>query len=90
VALDAAGDVCVDLVDAAFSVSDPRGQTSDAGHGHIVDARPARRAGDAGLPSRRVAVIGPSARLADAWSTALAVLGEAPPRFPAGYDVRWM
>jgi thiamine biosynthesis lipoprotein len=38
----------------------------------------------------RVAVTGPSARLADAWSTALSVLGEIPPAFPKGYTARWL
>lgn len=34
---------------------------------------------------RRVVVTGPSARLADAWSTAALVLGAPPPALPAGY-----
>lgn len=37
---------------------------------------------------RSVSVVGPSARLADAWSTAALVLGERPARLPADYVVR--
>jgi thiamine biosynthesis lipoprotein len=36
---------------------------------------------------RRVAVTGPSARLADAWSTAVLVLGVRPGMMPAAYDI---
>jgi hypothetical protein len=35
-------------------------------------------------------VIGPSARLADAWSTALAVIGTVPAAFPRTYTARWL
>ena len=38
-------------------------------------------------PSPRAAVIGPSARLADAWSTAVLVLGGRTARMPAAYVV---
>ena len=82
-------DEVIEMVDESFSLSDEASQPS-ARHGrHIVDPRvdpdeaPAHR-------SRRVVVIGPSARLTDAWSTALAVLGEVPPGFPAGYRARFL
>jgi FAD:protein FMN transferase len=63
----------IDLCDAALSVSRPFSQIRD-GKTHIVDPR-----SQAGIAERRFAVvIGPSACAADAWSTALAVLGERP------------
>jgi thiamine biosynthesis lipoprotein len=71
----------VHLRDSALSVSNPASQR-DAGHGaHIVDPRSPSSIVHGG----RVAVMGPSARLCDAWSTAIAVLGGAPPDFPSGY-----
>src|SRR5688500_6363634 len=71
----------VRLRDSALAVSDPASQSGDGGAAHIMDPR-------TGLPvsrPRRVAVHGPSARLCDAWSTALAVLGEVPDTFPGAY-----
>ena len=63
----------IDLCDAALSVSRPFSQIRD-GKTHIVDPR-----SQAAIAERRFAVvIGPSACAADAWSTALAVLGERP------------
>lgn len=63
----------VDLCDQALSVSRPFSQIRN-GHAHIVDPRRG-----AALPLRfRSVVLGPSACLADAWSTALAVLGTRP------------
>ena len=63
----------VDLCDAALSVSRPFSQMVD-GEAHIRDPR-----SDTAVQQRRFAlVIGPSAMLADAWSTALSVLGERP------------
>ncbi|HSR16031.1 MAG TPA: FAD:protein FMN transferase [Gemmatimonadales bacterium] len=60
----------ITLADAALSLS-----AAWAGNPHpTLDPR-------TGLPvplGRRVAVVGPSARLADAWSTAVLVLGERP------------
>jgi thiamine biosynthesis lipoprotein len=81
------------LEDMSLSLSDPSGQVHLTGRIHIVDPRTALQpdsvappaAGSAGLS---VAVIGPSARLADAWSTALAVLGRVPGSFPRGYEAR--
>lgn len=63
----------VDLCNQALSVSRPFSQIR-IGRTHIVDPR-----SGAGLQHRFFAVVlGPSACLADAWSTALAVLGERP------------
>lgn len=63
----------VELRAAALSVSRPFSHTVD-GAAHIRDPRSA-----APVQERRFAlVIGPSATLADAWSTALAVIGERP------------
>lgn len=73
------------LRDAALGVSAPHGRTShDAGGatlGHIIDPR-------SGRPTHRAllaAVVGPSAMVADAWSTALIVLGERPDSLPPSY-----
>lgn len=64
----------VDLRDAALSVSRPFSQVGPDGSAHIVDPRTG-----ASVQERRFAVVaGPSACLADAWSTALAVLGQRP------------
>ena len=85
------GDIAevIDLADSSFSVSDDGSQVQAPGGRHIVDHRPA-----SGVPtrqaSRRVVVTGPSARLTDAWSTALVVLGEVPPAFPSGYAARFI
>ena len=79
----------LELVDESFSLSDEASQPDAPFGRHIVDPRvgadtePKRAA-------RRVVVTGPSARLADAWSTALAVLGEIPPAFPADYQARFL
>lgn len=69
----------------ALSVSDANSQRADTGVVHIVD----RRTGTPVERSRRVAVVGPSARLADAWSTALVVLDRVPSTFPAEYEARF-
>jgi thiamine biosynthesis lipoprotein len=79
----------IELTDAAFSLSDEAGQPLAPSGRHIVDPRPDAAPTDA-RPPRRVLVTGPSARLADAWSTALAVLGEVPPEFPAAYSARFL
>lgn len=78
----AAGEV-LDLIDASFSMSDNASQPHAPDGRHIEDAR---ATGDRRrpLPARRVVVTGPSARLTDAWSTALVVLGAVPPAFPDG------
>jgi thiamine biosynthesis lipoprotein len=73
----------VRLRDAAMSVSDPGGPVDERRHvPHIVDPRDGRP-----VPSSvRATVIGTSARLADAWSTALVVLGRTPAAFPSHYS----
>lgn len=75
----------VALDNAALSVSDPASQRHVTGHDHIVS--PSHYCGRS---HRAVAVVGPSARLADAWSTALAVLGDVPAAFPSGYDAQFL
>jgi len=82
-------DDVIDLADLSFSVSDDGSQPEAPGGRHIVDHRQAAdvRSGSA---SRRVVVTGPSARLADAWSTALVLLGEVPAAFPPGYTARFV
>lgn len=73
--------ITIKLHNAAMSVSAPHGRTIEMDGtrlGHIIDPRrgaPARSA-------RLAVVIAPSARLADAWSTALIVLGQRPPDIP--------
>ena len=79
----------LNLVDESFSVSDESSQPNAPFGRHIVDPRMERDTAPTHAP-RRVVVTGPSARLADAWSTALAVLGEIPSAFPAGYTVRFL
>lgn len=73
-------DRVITLRNAAMSVSDATGQGhSRLDRAHIIDPR-------RGIPvssATRVTVIGPSARLADAWSTALVVLGRLPAGFPS-------
>ena len=69
----------ISLRDQALSVSDPFGPEEDPrATAHIVDPR----RGEAVSQPARAVVIGPSARLADAWSTALVVLGRTPRGFP--------
>ena len=82
-------DHVMDLVDEAFSVSDEASQPNAPFGRHILDPRLAANAAPAHA-ARRVVVTGPSARLADAWSTALAVLGQVPSTFPAGYRARFL
>lgn len=73
------------LRDAALGVSAPHGRTAhDAGGsslGHIIDPRTGQPTSGALL----AAVVGPSATDADAWSTALIVLGERPESLPPSY-----
>jgi thiamine biosynthesis lipoprotein len=76
------GDRIVTLNDGAMSVSDASSQRSGTtGDGHIMDPRSGRAVGRSG----RVTVIGPSATLTEAWSTALIVLQQLPVGFPAGF-----
>jgi thiamine biosynthesis lipoprotein len=78
-----AGARVIALRDASLAVSDPSSQAGVMRPGHILDPRSRAPVVRAGI----VAVIGPSARLADAWTTALVVLGHVPEGFPAGYRV---
>lgn len=89
IGVSAAGKDVLDLVDESFSLSDEASQPDAPFGRHIVDPRvgaddPYTRV------ARRVVVTGLSARLTDAWSTALAVLGEIPPAFPADYRARFL
>lgn len=79
----------IDLVDESFSLSDEGSQPGAPSGRHIVDPR-ADRGAIPTNPARRVLVTGPSARMADAWSTALAVLGTVPPAFPSAYTARFL
>lgn len=66
------------LRDIAASISAPSGRISEASAGHIIDPR-------TGTPAERVfeaVAVGQSGTLADAWATALVVLGRRPDRMP--------
>jgi len=80
----------VTLADTAFSLSDAEAQRSARGHRHIVDPRKAIGAVDQLPGPTRALVTGPSARLADAWSTALVILGDIPSTFPNRYHARFL
>jgi thiamine biosynthesis lipoprotein len=82
-------DVVIELVDESFSLSDEASQPDAEFGRHIIDPR-AGAGTPPGHPARRVLVTGPSARLADAWSTALAVLGSVPTEFPRAYSARFL
>lgn len=69
------------LRDRALSVSDPHSQRGLGLESHICDPR----TGDTVVRPGQIAVVGPSARTADAWSTALVVLGEVPESFDSDY-----
>jgi thiamine biosynthesis lipoprotein len=58
------------------------GTSSQFQRQHVADPR----TGTLIKGARLAAVIGPSARLCDAWSTALLVLGQRPAAMPAGYE----
>lgn len=90
------GAAVVTLADAAFSLSDAEAQRSACGHRHLVDPRQPVDGIDAtdemdrtDGPTRAL-VTGPSARLADAWSTGLVVLGHIPETMPSGYHARFL
>lgn len=69
------------LHDLAFSVSNSAAQPG----GHIIDPRHSH-SDEITIASDLVAIVtGPSARLADAWSTAVVVLGHAPAPMPEGF-----
>lgn len=72
-----APDLVATLRDRSLCVSAPRGRTVERDGstlGHVLDPRNRRPA----RGTATVAVLAPSARLADAWSTALLVLGRRP------------
>lgn len=72
----------VPLVDLSLGVSAPTGRmvrTEAGSHGHILDPRTGRSVASADL----AAVIAGSCALADAWSTALLVVGDRPAGMPA-------
>jgi thiamine biosynthesis lipoprotein len=72
----------IEVCDSAFSVSDAGSQTE----AHIVDT--CGHGGTVHMGS--VLVTGPSARLADAWSTALVVNPHAAASLPHGYRADWL
>lgn len=87
----------ITLEDAAFSLSDAGAQQSARGHRHLVDPRQQLDEHldeyiDGAQPDgpTRVVVTGSSARLADAWSTALLILGTIPATLPAEYHARFL
>lgn len=82
-------DNVIDLVDSSFSVSDEASQPAAPFGRHITDPR-ASGVEAADQPARRAIVTGPSARLTDAWSTALVVLGNVPEAFPPEYEARFL
>lgn len=59
------------------------GASSQFQRQHVQDPRTGESARSG---ARLAAVIGPSARLCDAWSTALLVLGRRPDSMPSGYE----
>lgn len=67
------------LADTAFAVSDASSQAT----AHIIDPR--TKVPVAATSPHPMVVTGPSARVCDAWATALVVLGRAPSTFPIGY-----
>ncbi|VAX39665.1 FAD:protein FMN transferase, partial [hydrothermal vent metagenome] len=66
------------LRDTAASVSAPDGRVSETGAGHIIDPR----TGHPATTARAAVACGASGTLADAWATALVVLGGRPDRMP--------
>ncbi len=67
------------LRDMAASVSAPDGRVSDGGAGHIIDPR----TGEPAPLTRAAVVCGQSGAMADAWVTALVVLGARPDTMPS-------
>ncbi len=80
----------VTLADTAFSLSDAEAQLSARGHRHVVDPRKPADSAERLPGPTRVLVTGPSAGLADAWSTALVVLGDIPATLPNRYHARFL
>lgn len=74
-----------ELCDAALGVSAPSGRVVERDGvriGHVLDPR----TGEPSEAGAVAAVVAPSAMLADAWSTALLVLGAVPGDLPGGLD----
>jgi len=71
----------IDLIDRSLACSSPSGRTAD-GVGHIMDTRTARPASGADA----ACVIGPSAEVCEAWSTALVVDPSLEDRLPHSYE----
>ncbi len=69
------GAATVELANRALSVSAQHGRLLANGGGHVLDPRSKRQSESLEL----VAVLHESARVAEAWSTALLVLGDIPP-----------
>lgn len=68
------GPEAFELLDQAYAVSATLRDRGGAIEAHVVDPR----TGQSLTSSRQVIVIGPTARLADAWATAALVTGERP------------
>jgi thiamine biosynthesis lipoprotein len=80
----------VSLRDRALSVSDAASQRTAAAAGHIMDPRALPSKGRPVDRPGRAVVAGPSARLSDAWSTAILVLGEVPDSLATEYEGLWI
>ncbi|MFB3431902.1 MAG: FAD:protein FMN transferase [Phycisphaerales bacterium] len=80
IADDHAGAPTVELIDNSLSVSSPSGRTVD-GHGHILDPR----SGLSATAVEHACVVGPSAEVCEAWSTAIVVDPALLDRLPSGY-----
>jgi thiamine biosynthesis lipoprotein len=70
----------VELADRSLSVSSPSGRVVD-GAGHILDPRSGRSA----TGVEHACVVGPSAEVCEAWSTAIVVEPALLDRLPSGY-----
>lgn len=75
------GERVLTLRNTAMATSHADSQVSAEGASHVVDPRRKRD-----VKRQRATVVGPSARLADAWATALVVLGHVPDTLPPGYQ----
>ena len=88
---ETSGAPVVDLTDRALSVSAPSGRVV-GGEGHILDPR----TGSSATGVERAFVVGPSAEVCEAWSTAIVVAPPLLDRLPSGYagsaliDGAWM
>jgi len=80
IADDTADAPTVELIDQSLSVSSPSGRTVE-GRGHILDPR----SGCSATGVEHACVIGPSAEVCEAWSTAIVVDPTLLDRLPTGY-----